>query len=147
MKVLAVIDDEDNLFEKFINENNYIKIDINEFLNNIKVCENIDSKIHKMIYKLGICASFKGYNYIVDAIKIVKEKGSIKITKDIYEFLASKYNTKASNIEGAIRNAIERGFDKAALKSIEEIFGNTICFKKGKPTNFEFIITLSKNIC
>lgn len=146
MKKIIIIDDVFNIFEKTINEESYIKLSISEFLNDVKVYNDLDLKIHKLIYSLGICANFKGYNYIFDAIKIVIEKQDIKITEDIYKCLAIKYNTKACNIESSIRKAIERGMDKSSFKLVEEIFGNTICGKKGKPTNFEFIITLSKVI-
>ena len=129
--------------KKFSKENNkyYFEYKQNNYYKNTD-----DFKIHENLYRLGISANLKGYTYILDALKIVKTKKNIKITKDIYNVLATKYNTKSCNIESAIRKSIEIGLNRAYIEQVDTMFKNTICFKRGKPTNFEFIITLSKNI-
>ena len=65
-------------------------------------------EIYGVIRKLGVTSNYKGYFYISDAIQLVmiSQERPLKITKDIYPFLASKYKTTTLNIEHNIRTVI-----------------------------------------
>ena len=69
-----------------------------------------------------------------------------KVTKDLYPFIANKYNTTTSRVEGAIRHAIEISFRRGNLDTIHEIFGHSIDIDKSKPTNSSFISTIAEKL-
>ena len=65
------------------------------------------------------------------------------ITKLLYPTIAKKYKTTSSSVERAIRHAIEVAWNRGKVELLEEMFGYTISAGKGKPTNSEFMVTLS----
>ena len=65
---------------------------------------------------------------------------------DIYGTISKKYNTKVSRVESAIRHAVEISCIRGDLNLINKFFGNSIDCNKAKPTNSDFIITLSEKI-
>lgn len=112
-------------------------------LNNQK---NILKRISKTLKRLGISPNKEGYHYLKDCILICLEKDELKVTKKIYLLLSKKYHKTTSSIEKAIRVAIENGWNNCDLSYSEDLFENTINYNKGKPTNYEFIATISEDI-
>ena len=112
----------------------------------VKQSENVNEyditkKITEIIKTLGIPAHIKGYQYIRTAIEMCLEDIQMldAITKQLYPEIAKQYKTTSSRVERAIRHAIETAWSRGNMKTIEEIFGYTVNFKKGKPTNSEFL--------
>ena len=107
----------------------------------------LDRRVHNLIYSLGIHPGIKGYDYIKDTlIMTVNDRNVLShIMTDIYEPLGEKYNTTPHSVERAIRHAIQRACD---LKNeyIHEIFSCMINSKKMKPTNKEFLATLTDKL-
>ena len=68
------------------------------------------------------------------------------ITKELYPEIASKYNTTVSRVERAIRHAIEVSWNRGDWNLMEEIFGHSVDIDKAKPTNSEFIVTISDKL-
>ena len=72
--------------------------------------ERVMNEIYALIRSVGVTSKYKGYYYLADAIYITLnmrvEDGPMKITKDIYPILATKYNVKQSNIEHNIRTVV-----------------------------------------
>lgn len=107
-----------------------------------KVVRKVEGLINKVLLNIGIPAHLKGYQYLVYSIELLRISNHLKITKDVYPMVAIKYENKPANIERAIRNAIEIGWNRGNVEIYEEIFGYTVCEYKGKPTNNQFLTTL-----
>jgi len=103
---------------------------------------NSDYKIISLLHDLGIGSNMKGFKYILEAVKIMREVDIKYITKDLYPRLAIKFNTNVYNIERSIRHAIETGFTRGNLNKIEKYFGNSINLNKDHPSNFTYILTI-----
>ena len=70
------------------------------------------------------------------------------MTTKIYPSIAIKYHKKIVCIERNIRTAIEIAFStrRGNYEFKDELFGSSIDYEKGKPTNTEFIITIANKV-
>ena len=105
-------------------------------------------KVSDMLHNLGVPSHIKGYQYIRDGILMMyKEPTMLKgITKEIYPELAIRYQTTSSRVERAIRHAIEVSWTRGDYRLMERYFGNSLDYEKSKPTNAEFIVTLTDRL-
>ena len=90
---------------------------------------------------MGIPAHIKGYQFLIEAIKLAMENPDIinSIPKKLYPTIAEKFDTSASKVERAIRHAIEVAWNRGKIENINSIFGLTVYTSNEKPTNGEFI--------
>lgn len=90
---------------------------------------------------LGVPPHFKGYHYLVDAIRLVVNDMTLlhTVTKDLYPSIARRHNTSPERVERAIRNAIEVTMTRGNLAEIQRVFGHLVDVGKGKPSNSSFI--------
>ena len=107
--------------------------------------ETVLSKEKEILNNLGIRCNLLGYNYILDALKMIQESpDSLKnITKELYPELARKYKTQPCNIERAIRHAIEHAWNMGNMELKNRIFGYTVNPEKGRPSNGEFLAAVA----
>ena len=113
------------------------------------VCSgNLEIDVTNLLLEIGIPAHIKGYQYIREGIILsFYDKNMLHyITKCLYPTIAKKYKTTSSSVERTIRHAIEVAFRRGNRQVLEEIFSNTICSKKTKPTNSEFIALLTDKL-
>ena len=113
------------------------------------VCSgNLELDVTNLLLEIGIPAHIKGYQYIREGIMLsFYDKNMLHyITKCLYPTIAKKYKTTSSSVERTIRHAIEVAFRRGNIQVLEEIFSNTICSKKTKPTNSEFIALLTDKL-
>ena len=113
------------------------------------VCSgNLELDVTNLLLEIGIPAHIKGYQYIREGIMLsFYDKNMLHyITKCLYPTIAKKYKTTSSSVERTIRHAIEVAFRRGNRQVLEEIFSNTICSKKTKPTNSEFIALLTDKL-
>lgn len=98
-------------------------------------------QIYGTIRKLGVTSNYKGYFFLADAIKLAMNSPNkpIRITKEIYPYLAMKYKTTTMNIEHNIRTVVNLCWE-TNQEGIAEIAG---CPLLRKPTNSEFIDMLA----
>lgn len=108
----------------------------------------MNTKIIELLRKFGIPASVKGYGYLKTALDLCWEDKSYleSITKRLYPAIAKWHNTTASRVERAIRHAIETAWSRADLDTLNSVFGCTVSRITGKPTNSEFIATLTEQL-
>jgi len=104
--------------------------------------EEISVFCSQKLKSLGISPKLKGYRYLVDAIVIAMTSNSARM-EEIYEKIALNMESKNYNIERSMRYAIEILFSKGDLNEIYNIFGYSVDSCKGRPTNREFIVTIS----
>lgn len=105
-------------------------------------------QITSIIHEIGVPAHIKGYQYLRKAIEIaVEDADSINaVTKVLYPEVAKEFDTTASRVERAIRHAIEVGWDRGDLETLQGYFGYTVSNAKGKPTNSEFIAMVADKL-
>ena len=103
--------------------------------------------VSPLLINLGIPLSLSGHRYLCSAVNIysslMQTNSRIKITQDIYPAVAHQYGTTSQCVERSIRHAVGICFTRGDLKLIDKMFGFTINEAKGKPTNGEFIATIS----
>ena len=104
--------------------------------------------ISQALKQLGISPNREGYCFLRDSIIICLNecRYNIKITRDIYTRLSKKYNKKIPAIEKAIRTAIEKGWTNCDFDYADKVFANIVPYNKDRPTNDEFISTVSDYI-
>lgn len=109
---------------------------------------NLEISVTKLLHGLGVPSHIKGYQYIREGIILMYEKPDIvgAITKELYPEIANKYDTTVSRVERAIRHAIEVSWNRGDIDLMEEIFGHSVDYDRAKPTNSEFIVTVSDKL-
>lgn len=97
---------------------------------------------------LGVPPHFKGYHYLVDAIRLVVYDLTLlhTVTKDLYPAIARRHSTSPERVERAIRNAIEVTMTRGDLDEIQRVFGHLVDVGKGKPSNSSFIGRLADQV-
>ena len=109
---------------------------------------NLEISVTKLLHGLGVPSHIKGYQYIREGVLLMYEKPDIvgAITKELYPEIATRYSTTVSRVERAIRHAIEVSWNRGDLDLMEEIFGHSVDYDRAKPTNSEFIVTVSDKL-
>lgn len=94
-------------------------------------------KAYEIIGKLGITSKYRGYFFVTDAIDLAMhaQDKPIKVTKDIYPYLAKKYQTTPMNIERNVRTVITMCWE-TNKKGVDEIAGHSLTYRS---TNSQFI--------
>lgn len=110
--------------------------------------EQVVTAIVQRLDALGVPRHFKGYQYLVDAIRLVVYDVTLlhTVTKELYPSVARRHNTSSERVERAIRNAIEVTMTRGNLDQIHRAFGYLLDGKKGKPTNSSFIGRLADQV-
>jgi two-component system response regulator (stage 0 sporulation protein A) len=102
-------------------------------------------RISNYLHNIGIPSHIKGYKFLTTAVIMVYKDFNVldSITKQLYPAIAKSYDTTDSRVERAIRHAIEVAWkDEDNKDFIDSHLGPMISFKK-KPTNSEFIASLT----
>ncbi|MDD7402660.1 MAG: sporulation transcription factor Spo0A [Butyribacter sp.] len=109
---------------------------------------DLEMDVTNILLEIGIPAHIKGYQYIREGIILsFYDRNMLHyITKFLYPTIAKKYKTTSSSVERTIRHAIEVAWNRGNIETLEEVFGNTVCAGKGKPTNSEFIALLTDRL-
>ena len=102
-------------------------------------------EVSAILKRAGVANHLRGYQYVGEAVELVAEDRErlFRITRVIYPAIAKKFNATYSSVERGIRWAIEHAFNNLSPDVIEELFGNTVSFNKGKLTNSQFIAVLA----
>ncbi len=100
-------------------------------------------RIERLMSDIGITTNYKGYKYLADALRMCLMKTEkIRITKDIYPQIATRYGVTSYRVEQNIRFAKEHSFINRKRK-LEEIAG----FSMEKiPSNTEFLAMLTEHL-
>ena len=109
---------------------------------------NLEISVTKLLHGLGVPSHIKGYQYIREGVMLMYEKPDIvgAITKELYPEIANRFDTTGSRVERAIRHAIEVSWNRGDIELMEEIFGHSVDYDRAKPTNSEFIVTVSDKL-
>ena len=109
---------------------------------------DMEAQVTKIIHQIGVPAHIKGYQYLRCAIIMVIEDPDVinSVTKVLYPTVAKRFGTTTSRVERAIRHAIEVGWDRGDIDTLNSFFGYTVQNTRGKPTNSEFIAMIADNL-
>ena len=107
----------------------------------------LSKRISKLLHELGVPSHIKGYQYIRESISMLYKDPGIKgITKELYPKVAMEYDTTSSRVERAIRHAIEVSWSRGDYDLMEDLFGHSVDYDRAKPTNSEFIATITDKL-
>lgn len=150
-EVAIILEEVLDLVKKGIDPSNIVntlrKLDNGNLQGESKAEEkNIQVVISEFLTKIGMPAHLKGYKHAREAIIYMISNGgdTVGITKDIYPGVAKKFDTTSSRIERSIRHAIEVTWDRGDIYLFDKCFGISIDPQRGKPTNLEFIATVTE---
>ena len=103
--------------------------------------KNLEIRVSNILLNLGMQTNLKGFKYCKDAICIFYQADSqtMPFVGFLYPEVARKNNVTSTQVERAIRHAIENIFNTTNFEQLYEFFGTNSFSKKGKPTNSEFI--------
>lgn len=109
---------------------------------------NIEIEVTNMMHEIGIPPHMSGYQFIREAIMMTIDNSKLfnSITKVLYPSVAEKYGSTPQKVERAIRNAIESAWERGNPDSVDTLFGYTVNYSKGKPTNSEFIAMIADKV-
>ncbi len=120
----------------------------NELYADKRINKEIQLRVTELLHTLGVPSQIKGYQYLREGILMLYESTGLigGITKEVYPEIAIRYNTTASRVERAIRHAIEVSWNRADYATMNKLFGHSIDYDRAKPTNSEFMVTLSDTL-
>lgn len=110
---------------------------------------SIERSISTYMKELGIPIHIAGYRYIKRALDLAAKDESVlhSITKRLYPLLATEYSASASNIESAIRHAVDLAWKNGEEHILYKLFKRTAQDGKAKrPTNSELLNALSNEL-
>lgn len=116
--------------------------DFNKILKRALDNINIENYVCNLLHCIGLPSNMKGYKYIKDILVFLYESNVDCCMSKMYEYLSAKFKSKKSSIERDIAHSIKTCFNRGDIEVINDIFGHTIDFNKGNPTNKEFICTI-----
>lgn len=104
--------------------------------------------IIKALHDTGMPANILGYECLQLALKIaIRDKNAIRdVTKNIYIPVAEQLDTTPKHVQQAIKRAIDIGWDRGDLDTLQGYFGYTVSNCKGMPTNSEYIAIVAEKI-
>lgn len=103
-------------------------------------------ELSRFLYQMGFVSTHNGYDYSRRAILLsIKDPRMLKrITSELYPTIADYFEVSPSSVERCIRNSIESAWLRGSSDFNYELFQNSIDFKRGKPTNSEFLAVVSE---
>lgn len=100
-------------------------------------------KVTEIILNLGIKPKMLGFDYLRYAVILQTANESLKLS-EIYDQIATVYNTKPHSVERGIRNAITSAHNSGGLLSINDYYDNIIYNNGNKYTNSELISMIAE---
>ena len=101
--------------------------------------------VGKYLNSLGVPPHLNGYSYLKYSIArcLCHPEELESVTKILYPTIARKFGTTSGSVEHGIRHAIKKTCEKERTTEWENIFGKNYGCSYKKPTNSQFIASLS----
>ena len=108
----------------------------------------LKEKAEQILHDLGMPSSLAGFRFCVFALETSCSSPEIlmNLNNTLYPMIAIHFGTSRCCVEKNIRKAIEITWLRADPERITEFFGCSVDPEKGKPSNSEFLTTLSASI-
>ena len=93
----------------------------------------------RFLMELGITANYKGYWYLLTALRLLtlEQLHTIRVTGDLYPRIARQHGVSAQSVERSIRTAIEACWGCGNRELLRRL-----CPGSHRPTNATFIAAL-----
>ena len=98
---------------------------------------NNSCELRKLLMQIGISANLKGFNYIIEAIDLLRKQQIHTSLSTIYNYLAEKNYTFVCRVERDIRTAIGNSYRNS--ETMKRLYPK-------KPNNSQFLFDLAFNI-
>lgn len=100
-------------------------------------------KISTTVHALGINATYLGFRYLVDAVRLVTEDEDLllSICTKLYPAVAKLHHTTPDNVERNIRTVINTCWERGNCSLMEDIFPYPLAIK---PSSGELIDALAE---
>ena len=111
--------------------------------------DDLDREVERLLIEVGVPCHITGYSNLKKAITLAVNNPTLRhATTLLYGKAAeeAEYETTASRVERSIRHAVELTWSRGDMDVLNKYFGNTVSPDKGKPTNAEFIATMTREI-
>ncbi len=106
----------------------------------------VEESVVEYLKELGVPQHLGGYKYLIYAI-CYNYKNKVKsVTKELYPVIAKEFHSTPSRVERSIRYAVESTRTNGNTEKEHQLFGYSISSTKGKPTNFQFIETITNEL-
>ena len=107
----------------------------------------ITPQIKRMVYDqldyIGVSPAINGYEYLATLIcKVLENPKNLHQITYMYQVVGAFWDKNRSQVERAIRAAIELVFNRMGIDSPLWVWFSYINPQKGKPTNKEFVATM-----
>lgn len=107
---------------------------------------NPEKQASELLLLLGFSTKHNGYNYLLEAIVMEARTPDQSVTKHLYPAIAAKYNCCHTNVEHAIRTAINSAWLKRDDAIWQQYFTPGPDGGIPRPTNRSFISRLAREI-
>jgi len=113
-----------------------------------KSSATILSEVYDILDDLGVPQNLSGYKYLGVGISIMVNSSprSLSFTKELYPLIAKSCETTPSRVERAIRHAVDTIFYFRDIDILYKYFKNSVDPDKGKPSNSQFMCTITNYI-
>lgn len=121
---------------------------LSEMINRKTLRKTYEKRIRQEFARLGFPEKLQGTMYCKEAVlyMIMNAEREVSVTKDIYPHIASRLSTTTTNVERAIRNAIEKVWLEQPLYKINDSYPYRWDENIGRPSNGDFIKNMSQKI-
>jgi two-component system response regulator (stage 0 sporulation protein A) len=94
---------------------------------------------------MGIPPHYKGYRYLIEGIWLASLHPTwlSSMTKKLYPAIGQRFGTSGSQVERAMRYALDMTWEKGVLEELYRLFPYEVRENKGKPTNSAFIAKMA----
>jgi two-component system response regulator (stage 0 sporulation protein A) len=105
----------------------------------------VKEQLVRYFEQMGVPPHYKGYRYLLEAVCLAYSDPSWLngITKRLYPAVARRFGTSGSQVERAMRHAIEVTWEKGNLEQLNYLFPYEVDAERGKPTNSSFIAKMA----
>lgn len=102
----------------------------------------------RLLQEIGMPAHMKGYDCLVPALAWLSAfpAPAQPARQGVYQQLAAHLCISPAAVERRIRSAIEHTWLSGNLSAQSTLFGLSVSAERGKPTNAEFLFTLSEHL-
>lgn len=106
------------------------------------------NRIEETLEAMGFKPGIRSTVYLTDAVYYVayENKESDCEMKTVYSVVGKKNNTKDANIEKAIRDSIEKVWEKTSPEILEKYYPYQVSKDSGAPTNMEFVKNMARKM-
>ena len=103
--------------------------------------------VSNLLVSLGVSTKLRGYSYLREPVLYMADNPMASVTKELYPAVARRFGCSSSQVERAIRNAIQGAWSQHPGGAWFQIFQSDAQGIVPRPSNSSFISCLADRIC